>query len=177
TRATNSTPPAATDDVCIDTPFAGTTVTLANSQQTVHNLVAASTVQIGGLSPTALTINGTSASNFANNLIISGAPLTVTPGVAINGTLTSTGNSSIGGTASAIVANGGLTINGGQLTLTGNLVSFGASLLESGANLQLNQGAAFDNRSTLTVSGNSAILTSSSSSVINRAGATINVVA
>src|SRR5262249_45220372 len=45
------------------------------------------------------------------------------------------------------------------------------------ANLQLNQGAAFDNRSTLTVSGNSAILTSSSSSVINRAGATINVVA
>jgi len=34
--------PASNDIVCIDTPFAGTTVTLANSQQSVHSLTAAS---------------------------------------------------------------------------------------------------------------------------------------
>jgi len=169
--------PVAADIVCIDTPFAGATITLASSQVTIKQLVTASSLLLNGSSATTtLTINGTTASNIASNLILNNAAINVTPGLAINGSLTSSGNSAIGGTASGLIVDGGVTINGGTLTVTGNgLVNFGPAVLGGGANLQLNPGAAFDNRSTLSIQASSISAGGAGTSLTNRLGATITV--
>jgi len=175
TTATNWSParvPLATDDVCINTQFAGTTFTMANSVQTVHSLTAASNFVLSGAT-TAASLTVAANSVFLNALTLNGATLSSAGNLALDGPFTSSGTSSIGGTT-GVRANAGLTVAAnGTLTVTGTtLVNFGSATLNS--TLQLSGGATLDNNSSLTIN-NASIPTSSGSSVINRAGATINV--
>jgi uncharacterized repeat protein (TIGR01451 family) len=166
--------PKASDQVCIDTPFAGTRVTLANSQQTVGSLIAASSFVLSNTSA-ATSLAVISRSVFLNALTLNGATLSSSAGVALelDGPLSSSGTSSIVGGA-GFIANAGFTISGTLTVSASSLTNLGPGTLSSGSTIQLGINAALDNRSSLAIS-NGSILTSSGSSVINRAGATINV--
>jgi uncharacterized repeat protein (TIGR01451 family) len=164
--------PLATDNACIDTGFAGTTITLANSAQSVNSLTAASSFVLSGAT-TATSLTVANGSTFLNALTLNGAALN-SGHLAINGLFTSSGTSSIGAPTAFLLANGGIAISG-TLTVIGNtLVNSGPGTLNSGSIVQLSGGAALANSSSLAINSAS-IMTSSGSSVINRAGATMNV--
>src|SRR5262249_20189468 len=95
--------PASTDIVCIDTQSSSSTFILATTSATIKQLIAQSTIVASG---TSLTINGTVASNFASNVTLTGGTIAVTPGAAVNGTLTSSGTSAFGGTSASLIING-----------------------------------------------------------------------
>jgi len=173
--------PTANDDVCIDTPFAGTTVTLSNSIQAVHSLVSAAKLVLSNTSSaTSLTMAFNSSSDFLNGLTLNNATLSSAGSLplGIDGLFTSTGTSSIVETGgNGVNANGGMAISG-TLTVTGpggnGFANFGPGTLSSGGIIQLSGNSALDNFSTLAIN-NASILTSSGSLVLNRPGATINV--
>jgi uncharacterized repeat protein (TIGR01451 family) len=164
--------PGPNDFACIDVGFAGSTITLASSQITVNRLVAESTLQLNGtLAATSLTITGTIGSNFANNVILSNAALNVNPNSSINGTLTSSGTSSIGSAGSTVVVNGGITVNGGTLTIAGNsLTNSGTATIALGSTLQLQNGTTLNNPAGATFSLNGGTI--SGGAALNNGGAT-----
>jgi len=169
--------PGATDDACIDTPFAGTTVTLSNSNVIVHSLTAASTFALTNTSTStttslAVTIN----SVFLNALTLNNATLTSAANLALDGPFTSSGTSTIGGTT-GVRANGGMTVLNGTLNITGTLFqNFGPAVINPqnvGATVNLASGTEFDNSSTLSMS--SVTISGPSAKLVNLTGGTINV--
>src|SRR5262249_18283708 len=155
--------PVATDDVCIDTPFAGITVTLTNSAASVHSLTAASTFTlINGGTATSLAVAANSV--FLNAVTIASATL-ITSGTATTLTfdapVIAQGTSTIG-TALGITSNSTFAVGqAGSLTINGpsgpGFTNLGTLTLNSNSTLTVGAGTILDNHSTLTLGTNSTI--------------------
>lgn len=171
--------PAATDDVCIDTPFASTTVTFANSQQSVHSVVSAANLTISTTTAQA-TLALTANSSFLNAVTLTGGTSlnlnALNATAAINGLLTVNGPSTLGGggISSTILANGGISLNNGTLGLASlTLTNNGSAVIASGATLQLQNAVTFNNAAgaTLTLNGS---ISQTTAGLVNNNG-TLNI--